>query len=160
MGRANAAAFPATQELLKARASRQTFITAVFVALVVLTLAGSKLADVTGFESTRPTTHYAAVIDAGSTGTRLHVFTFARGRFGGDETLRGEAFHAVEPGLKSCGVDARGGGERGRTHLESESHRAAKRAREHAVQRSCDGWITIDAGRTGGGGRHHDGGAG
>ncbi len=56
MGRANAAAFPATQELLKARASRQTFITAVFVALVVLTLAGSKLADVTGFESTRPTT--------------------------------------------------------------------------------------------------------
>ena len=101
MGRANAAAFPATQELLKARASRQTFITAVFVALVVLTLAGSKLADVTGFESTRPTTHYAAVIDAGSTGSRLHVFTFARGRFGGDETLRGEAFHAVEPGLKS-----------------------------------------------------------
>jgi len=106
MGRANAAAFPATQELLKARASRQSLITAVFVALVVLTLAGSKLADVTGFESTRPTTHYAAVIDAGSTGSRLHVFTFARGRFGGDETLRGEAFHAVEPGLKSYGVDA------------------------------------------------------
>lgn len=106
MGRANAAAFPATQELLKARVARQSVITTVFVALVVLTLAGSKLADVTGFVSTRPTRHYAAVIDAGSTGTRLHVFTFSRGRFGGDETLRGEAFHAVEPGLKSYGADA------------------------------------------------------
>lgn len=106
MGQANAAAFPATEELLKARVARQSVITTVFVALVVLTLAGSKLADVTGFVSTRPTRHYAAVIDAGSTGTRLHVFTFSRGRFGGDETLRGEAFHAVEPGLKSYGADA------------------------------------------------------
>jgi len=106
MGRTNAAAFPATQELFKARVARQSVITAVFVALVVLTLAGSKLADVTGFVSTRPTRHYAAVIDAGSTGTRLHVFTFSRGRFGGEETLLGEAFHAVEPGLKSYGADA------------------------------------------------------
>ena len=103
-----AQSYPQTQEYARARTFRQLALVVAFTVLVVALVALSALADVTGFESTRAAkTRYAVVIDAGSTGTRVHVFTFSRSAFAsGGEALRDETFRAIEPGLKSYGGDA------------------------------------------------------
>ena len=103
-----AQSYPQTQEYARARTFRQLALVVAFTVLVVALVALSALADVTGFESTRAAkTRYAVVIDAGSTGTRVHVFTFSRSAFAsGGEALRDETFRSIEPGLKSYGGDA------------------------------------------------------
>ena len=46
---------------------------------------------------------YAVIIDAGSTGSRVHVFRFKRAS--GARVLKDEIFHAIKPGLKAYASD-------------------------------------------------------
>ncbi|XP_043287899.1 ectonucleoside triphosphate diphosphohydrolase 5-like [Venturia canescens] len=46
-------------------------------------------------------TYYAVVIDAGSSGTRIHAFTFHRGRTNSNLILDNEFYKATEPGLSA-----------------------------------------------------------
>lgn len=53
----------------------------------------------------RPANHsrifYAVMFDAGSTGTRIHVYTFIRSETGKLPVLDNEVFHSVKPGLSA-----------------------------------------------------------
>ena len=77
----------------------------VFVTVIALTVAFTLWSEAAGFASTRMSKRFSVVLDAGSTGSRVHVFTFQTDYFG-RERLESEYFHAVEPGLKSYGLSA------------------------------------------------------
>lgn len=53
----------------------------------------------------QPTTEYAVMIDAGSSGSRVHVYKF---KVCNDPELEDEVFHMLNPGLSSFGDDAQG----------------------------------------------------
>lgn len=54
-------------------------------------------------ESTEGPHSYAVIIDAGSTGSRVHVFRFKMAS--GARVLKDEIFHAIKPGLKAHALD-------------------------------------------------------
>jgi apyrase len=77
----------------------------VFIVVIALTVTFTLWSDAVGFASTRTSKRFSIVLDAGSTGSRVHVFTFQTDYFG-RERLHSEYFHAIEPGLKSYGSSA------------------------------------------------------
>lgn len=73
------------------------------VALVLVAHAGGSVSDPGAIEFSGGDASYAVVIDAGSTGSRVHVFTFADG--GSGPVLQDEMFEALKPGLKEYALD-------------------------------------------------------
>lgn len=53
----------------------------------------------------QPATEYAVMIDAGSSGSRVHVYKF---KVCNDPVLENEVFHMLDPGLSFYGEDAEG----------------------------------------------------
>eukprot|EP00043_Microstomoeca_roanoka_P004404 m.49480 g.49480 ORF g.49480 m.49480 type:complete len:509 (-) comp12477_c1_seq2:373-1899(-) len=71
------------------------------ILFLVYLLMGSRMA---------PTDYYGIMIDAGSTGSRLHVFHFeSLDPNSGQMVLKSEVFHALKPGLSSFAEDPRAG---------------------------------------------------
>lgn len=79
---------------------RRTTRKVVLVLLVVLALHGG------GGGSGAP--RFAVVFDAGSTGSRIHVFKFTQGA-GGHLELDSDTFEQLKPGLSSYADDAKAG---------------------------------------------------
>lgn len=73
-----------------------------FAVVLALTIGFTFWSDAVGFASSRSSERFSVVVDAGSTGSRVHVFAFVTDIFG-RERLKSEYFHAIEPGLKSYG---------------------------------------------------------
>ncbi|XP_078473154.1 LOW QUALITY PROTEIN: nucleoside diphosphate phosphatase ENTPD5-like [Lampetra planeri] len=83
---------------------RLSWLMVAVVAVVVgwLWLGGSGGGSGGGGVGGRPPALISVIIDAGSTGTRLHVYTFSRPQPGGRRmVLQGEEFLSVEPGLSA-----------------------------------------------------------
>uniref|UniRef100_A0A672JHU7 nucleoside diphosphate phosphatase n=1 Tax=Salarias fasciatus TaxID=181472 RepID=A0A672JHU7_SALFA len=87
--------------------------TAMLLLLALLSAAGlsqafqTSLLDLSGIlpSLSRPANHsrifYAVMFDAGSTGTRIHVYTFIQSGSGNLPLLDNEMFHSIKPGLSA-----------------------------------------------------------
>jgi apyrase len=84
----------------------------VLVFLIVLLMPGGATRSSDHFRRSQPfaEARYAVVVDAGSTGSRVHVFTFQDDGSGALDLLD-VAFKQLKPGLSSFGADAAGAAE-------------------------------------------------
>ncbi|KAG9481653.1 hypothetical protein GDO78_010739, partial [Eleutherodactylus coqui] len=77
----------------------------------------SSLPPTLAVPSTSSNTIYGIVFDAGSTGTRIHIYTFHQGAAGSPLELDGEIFESVKPGLSAFAEQPEKGAESVRSLL-------------------------------------------
>ena len=99
-------------------------------------------------ESTEGPHSHAVIIDAGSTGSRVHVFRFKMAS--GARVLKDEIFHAIKPGLKAHALDPMEAAKTLEPLMATGGEtRARKIEIEHAADAESDGGAAVVAGRTG-----------